>query len=139
MIAQQGGLIVNTTAWDRDLYLGNLFYDVAKAAINRMAHGMARELRRHNVAAVALAPGFMRTERVLSAFGVTAENWHTVEELQHTESPEYVGRAIAALAADPDVLQKSGQVLMVGELAQEYGFTDVDGRLIPPFRIDAAG
>jgi NAD(P)-dependent dehydrogenase (short-subunit alcohol dehydrogenase family) len=126
MLPQRRGLMINTTAWDRDLYLSNLFYDVAKAAINRMAYGMAHELREYTIAAVALAPGFMRTERVLSVYD---------GDLSITESPEYVGRAVAALAADPDIMAKSGRVLMVGELAQEYGFTDVDGRQVPPFRI----
>ncbi len=126
MLPQRSGLIISTTAWDRDLYLGNLFYDVAKAAINRMAYGMAHELRPHSIAALALAPGFMRTERVLSIYE---------GDLSITESPEYVGRAVAALAADPHVMAKSGRVLMVGELAQEYGFTDIDGRQVPPFRI----
>jgi NAD(P)-dependent dehydrogenase (short-subunit alcohol dehydrogenase family) len=135
MLPQRRGLLVSTTAWDRDLYLGNLFYDVAKAAINRAAFGLAHELRPHGIAAVALAPGFMRTERVLAAFQVNEAQWQATEGLQQTETPAYVGRAIAALAADPDVLQKSGQVLMVGELAREYGFTDVDGRQVPPFRI----
>jgi NAD(P)-dependent dehydrogenase (short-subunit alcohol dehydrogenase family) len=139
LIAQRRGLIINTTAWDRDIYLGNLFYDVAKMAIRRMAYGMALELRAHNVAAVALAPGFMRTERVLETFGVGEETWQQVAALARTESPQYIGRAVAALAADPAVLHKSGQILMVGELAQEYGFSDIDGRQVPPFRIDESG
>lgn len=129
MIPRRRGLIVNTTAWDRDKYLGNLFYDLAKGAVNRMAYGMARELRRHEVAAVALAPGFMRTERVMAA--------HAAQpfDLGATESPEYLGRAVAALAADPGVMSKSGLTLAVGDLAHEYGFTDVDGRQVPPFVI----
>ena len=86
MIAQRSGLIINTTAWDRDKYLGNLFYDVAKAAVNRMAWGMARELRAQNIAAVALAPGFMRTERVMAVLSATPG-----PDLGPTESPEYVG------------------------------------------------
>jgi NAD(P)-dependent dehydrogenase (short-subunit alcohol dehydrogenase family) len=124
------GLIVHTTAWDRDHYLGNLFYDVAKAAVNRMAFGMARELRPHNIAVVALAPGFVRTERVEAAFagvGKMPEN---------LESPEYAGRAVVALASDAGVLDRSGQTVTVGDLAQAYGFTDVDGRQLPPFRIE---
>jgi NAD(P)-dependent dehydrogenase (short-subunit alcohol dehydrogenase family) len=131
MLANGRGLIVHTTAWDRDRYLGNLFYDVAKAAVNRMAFGMARELRPHHVAVVALAPGFVRTERVLAAFagaGRVPEN---------LESPEYVGRAVVALAGDANVLARSGRVLTAGQLAAEYGFTDVDGRQWPPFQIEA--
>jgi len=126
MLPQNKGLIINTTAWDRDLYLGNLFYDVAKAAINRMAHGMAHELREYTIAAIALTPGFMRTERVMSIYD---------GDLSRTESPEYVGRAVAALAADPDIMSKSGRVLTAGAVAEEYGFTDIDGQQVPPFHI----
>lgn len=129
MLPQRRGLILNTVAWAQDLYLGNLYYDVAKAAIIRMAFGMSKELKRHNIAAVALAPGWMRTERVLAR---QAEEGF---DLGGTESPEYVGRAVAALAADPQVLEKSGRLLTAGELAREYGFTDVDGRQPEPFRI----
>ena len=131
MLPQRHGLIVNITAWDRDKYLVNVFYDVAKNAINRMTYGMARELRPHNIAVVALAPGFMRTERVAAAFEAVGNR----DYLNFTESPEYVGRAVVALASDPDVLKNSGKVLAVGDLAEEYGFTDVDGRRIPAFRI----
>jgi NAD(P)-dependent dehydrogenase (short-subunit alcohol dehydrogenase family) len=113
--------------------LGNLFYDVAKAAVNRLAFGLARELRPFGIAAVALAPGFVRTERVLAAFAGVAQLPASLE------SPEYAGRAVAALAADPDVLRWSGQVLTAGLLAREYGFTDVDGRQLPPFQIPDEG
>lgn len=124
-------LIVSTIAWAFGEYLGNLFYDVAKAALVRMAFGLAHELKPHRVAAVALAPGFMRTERVMDA--------HTRKafDLGVTESPEYLGRAVAALAADPGLLTRSGQVLTVGDLAREYGFTDVDGRQPEAFRLSA--
>jgi NAD(P)-dependent dehydrogenase (short-subunit alcohol dehydrogenase family) len=131
MLPGRGGLIVHTTAWDRDKYLGNLFYDVAKAAVNRMAFGMARELQPHHVAVVALAPGFVGTERVLAAFAAAGR------EAPDLESPEYSGRAVVALASDADVMAKSGRVLTVGHLAAEYGFTDVDGRQRPPFQIEA--
>lgn len=131
MLSKGRGLIVHTTAWDRDNYLGNLFYDVAKAAVNRMAFGMARELEPHHVAVVALAPGFVGTERVLAAFA--GEGWTP----GNLESPEYIGRAVVALAGDANVMAKSGRVLTVGQLASEYGFTDVDGRQWSPFRIEA--
>lgn len=131
MIAQRQGMIINISVWDRDKYLGNLFYDVAKGAINRMTLGMARELRAHNIAAVAVAPGFMRTERVAASFEAVGNK----DYLNFTESPEYVGRAVRALACDGNVLEKSGKVFAVGDLAEEYGFTDVDGRRIPPFRM----
>jgi NAD(P)-dependent dehydrogenase (short-subunit alcohol dehydrogenase family) len=131
MLPGRGGLIVHTTAWDRDKYLGNLFYDVAKSAVNRMAFGMARELQPHHVAVVALAPGFVGTERVLAAFAAAGR------AAPDLESPEYSGRAVVALAADADVMAKSGRVMTVGHLAAEYGFTDVDGQQRPPFQIEA--
>jgi NAD(P)-dependent dehydrogenase (short-subunit alcohol dehydrogenase family) len=131
MLPQKHGLIVNITAWDRDNFLVNVLYDVAKNAINRMTWGMARELSPHNIAVIALAPGFMRTERVAAAFEAVGNK----EYLNFTESPEYVGRAVLALASDELVLKKSGKVLAVGDLACEYGFTDIDGRLIPAFRM----
>lgn len=129
LMANGSGLIVGTVAWAFGAYTGNLYYDVAKAAVIRMAFGMAQELRPHRIAAVAIAPGFMRTERVL------ASHSSSPFDLDGTESPEYLGRAIAALAADPAVLSKSGQMLTAGELAREYGFTDVDGRQPEPFRV----
>src|SRR5262249_55913637 len=131
MLPSRRGLIVHTTAWDRDKYLGNLFYDVAKAAVNRLAFGMARELQPHGVAVVALAPGFVGTERVLAAFAGAGRAPGTLE------SREYSGRAVVGLAADANVMAKSGRVLTAGELAAEYGFTDVDGRQWPPFRVEA--
>ena len=96
-----------------------------------MAFGMASELQAHDIAVIALAPGFVGTERVLAAFagaGRTPTN---------LESPEYIGRAVVALAGDANVMAKSGRVLTVGEMAAEYGFTDIDGRQLPPFRIEA--
>jgi NAD(P)-dependent dehydrogenase (short-subunit alcohol dehydrogenase family) len=131
MLPGTQGLIINITAWDRDKFLVNVFYDVAKAAINRMTYGMARELKPHNIAAIALAPGFMRTERVTRAFEAAGNK----DYLNFTESPEYVGRAVVALAADQNIMDKSGRVLAVGDVADEYGFTDIDGRRIPAFRI----
>src|SRR5262249_20433114 len=108
MLPQRGGLIVHTTAGDRDKYLGNLCYDAAKAAVNRMALGMARELQPYRIAVVALAPGFVGTERVLAAFVAAGR------AAPDLESPEYSGRAVAALAADANVMAKSGRVLTVG-------------------------
>jgi NAD(P)-dependent dehydrogenase (short-subunit alcohol dehydrogenase family) len=127
------GLIVSTVAWAFDEYLGNLFYDVAKAAIIRMTYDMATELREHGVAAVALTPGFVRTERVMAA--------HAAQpfDLSSTESPEYVGRAVAALAADASMIDKTGRLLTAGDLAREYGFFDVDGGQPEPFRLPASG
>jgi NAD(P)-dependent dehydrogenase (short-subunit alcohol dehydrogenase family) len=131
MLSNQGGLIIHTTAWDRDKYLSNLFYDLAKAAVNRMAFGMARELQTRKIAVIALAPGFVGTERVLAAFAGSGRM------PQNLETPEYAGRAVVALAGDANVMAKSGRVLTVGEMAAEYGFTDVDGRRLPPLQIEA--
>jgi NAD(P)-dependent dehydrogenase (short-subunit alcohol dehydrogenase family) len=129
MIRAGQGLIVSTIAWAFGAYLGNLFYDAAKAAIARAIFGMSEELRPRGVTAVAVAPGFMRTERVLAAHAAAPF------DLSGTESPTYLGRAVAALAADPNVLRHSGQLLTAGELARTYGFTDVDGRQPEPFRL----
>jgi dehydrogenase/reductase SDR family protein 1 len=120
MIAQGHGLIVNISAFAGQKVDAGVAYGVAKAADDRMAACMAYELRPHNVAAVALYPGLVRTEGVLKA----AEHF----DLSNSESPQFIGRAVAALAADPEVMRKSGQVLVAAELAEEYGFTDVDGR-----------
>jgi NAD(P)-dependent dehydrogenase (short-subunit alcohol dehydrogenase family) len=92
---------------------------------------MARELKPHNIAVLALAPGFMRTERVAAAFEAAGNK----DYLNFTESPEYAGRAVAALASDRNILDKTGRVFAVGDLATEYGFTDIDGRQIPAFRM----
>jgi NAD(P)-dependent dehydrogenase (short-subunit alcohol dehydrogenase family) len=123
------GLVVNTIAWLHGDYMGNLYYDTAKAALVRMTFGMAQELRSKGVSAVALAPGFMRTERVMAS--------HAREpfDLSATESPAYLGRAVRALADDPQVSKRSGEILYVGDLAKEFGFTDADGRQPPPFRL----
>jgi NAD(P)-dependent dehydrogenase (short-subunit alcohol dehydrogenase family) len=132
MLPARRGLIVSTIAWEREKYLGALPYDVAKHAIARAIWGMARELRRHGVAAIALAPGFMRTERVLAALGKPADD---PDLLAQTESPAYAGRAVVALAGDPELLARSGRAYRVGDLAAEFGFTDADGRQVPPFSL----
>lgn len=135
-IQQKFGLIVSTTFWDRDRYLkGNLFYDLAKASMNRLAFAVAEELRPHGITSLAVAPGWMRTELVLAGHQATEATWQERPALSKTESPRYLGRAIATLAADPAVSAKSGKVLLVGDLAREYGFTDIDGRQPPPFEI----
>jgi NAD(P)-dependent dehydrogenase (short-subunit alcohol dehydrogenase family) len=125
MVAHKRGLIANISAGDTtgSKYLGSLPYDVAKAAVDRMAVGMAFELREHNVAAVSLYPGFTRTERVFEETGGVGGS----------ESPRYTGRSVVALATDPDLMTKSGGAYMVGALAQEYGFTDTDGTQPEPF------
>jgi NAD(P)-dependent dehydrogenase (short-subunit alcohol dehydrogenase family) len=135
-VKQRRGLIVTTTFWDEGRYIkGNLFYDLAKATMNRLAFAVAEEMRPHGVTSLAVAPGWMRTEIILAAFKTDEANWHKVPPLARTETPRYLGRAVAALAADPNVHGKTGGVYLVGNLAKEYGFTDVDGRVIPPFEM----
>jgi NAD(P)-dependent dehydrogenase (short-subunit alcohol dehydrogenase family) len=116
MVAHRSGLIVNVT-WVLDRAHGHAFYEVVKNATNKLTEQMADDLRPHGVACVAVSPGFMRLERMDLSPAVAAR----------TESPEFVGRAVAALASDPNVIAKSGRVLTTPELAREYGFTDVDG------------
>lgn len=136
-MAEQGrGLIVTTTFWDRDRVLrGNLFYDLAKASMTRLAFVMAEELRPHGVASVAVSPGWMRTEFVLAGHQTDEAHWHERPALARTESPRYLGRAVAALAADPQVMARSGKVWRVADLAEAYGFTDIDGRRVPAFEL----
>jgi NAD(P)-dependent dehydrogenase (short-subunit alcohol dehydrogenase family) len=125
------GLIVEITDGDFYGYRGNIFYDLVKSSVIRLAFIQARELRRKDIAAVALTPGFLRSEFMLDHFGVTEANWRDGAKKDPnfiaSESPLYVGRAVAALAADPDVKAKSGRVFASWTLAKEYGFTDVDG------------
>lgn len=138
MLVRQGkGLVVTTTFWDRDRYVGgDLFYDLAKASMTRLAFGMAQDLKPHGVASVAVSPGWMRTEFVLAGHGTDEAHWRERPELARTESTHYVGRAVAALAADARIMEKTGRALRVGDLAVEYGFVDIDGRLVPPFEVD---
>jgi NAD(P)-dependent dehydrogenase (short-subunit alcohol dehydrogenase family) len=128
-LSQQSGVVVNTVAWLEGNYLGNLYYDVAKSAILRATKDMALELRSHGVAVVAIAPGFVRTERVLRA--------HAADpfDLSQTESPSYIAKAIRAIAEDPKIIENSGELLYVGNLAVKYAFTDVDGKQPPVFKV----
>ncbi len=136
LMRQRRGLIVTTTFWDRGRYLkGNLFYDVVKAAMNRLAFAVAEELRPFGVASLAVAPGWMRTELVLAGFQADERTSQQHPALARTESPRYLGREVVALAADPDVMTKSGAIQLVGEFAREYGFTDLDGPVVPPFEM----
>jgi NAD(P)-dependent dehydrogenase (short-subunit alcohol dehydrogenase family) len=131
MLARGGGLIANISFSDRDIPLGQAAYDVCKNASDRLALSMAQELRKHRVAAVAIHPGFVRTERVEAAWDLLGDG-----PAQVVHSPEYVGRAVASLVADPDLLALTGRKLAVGDLAARYGFSDVDGRRPPPFRLE---
>jgi NAD(P)-dependent dehydrogenase (short-subunit alcohol dehydrogenase family)/rhodanese-related sulfurtransferase len=136
MLPQRRGLIVSTTANLEPLpYMPNLFYDLAKNAVARLVWAMAQELRPHGVAALALAPGFMRTERVVEAFRRAGAAAALNGPGGPKETPAYIGRAIVALASDERVIEKSGQLVEAGTLAHEYGFTDVDGTRPSPFRI----
>jgi NAD(P)-dependent dehydrogenase (short-subunit alcohol dehydrogenase family) len=135
LIRNPGGLVVEitdgTADYNADHYRVNLFYDLAKTSVTRLAWAQAHELREHAAAAVALTPGWMRSEVMLEHHGVTEENWRdATERTPHfciSETPRYVGRAVAALAADPDRARWSGRSLSSGQLAQLYGFTDLDG------------
>lgn len=136
MVRQKHGLIVTTTFWDRGHYMkGNLFYDLAKASMTRLAFGMAEELKPHGVASVAVSPGWMRTEFVLAGHKTDEAHWQERPALASTESPRYLGRAVAALAGDPQVMARTGEVLRVADLAKAYGFTDIDGRQVKAFEM----
>jgi NAD(P)-dependent dehydrogenase (short-subunit alcohol dehydrogenase family) len=146
MLGRQGGIIFEITDGDAFYYRGNLFYDLVKISAIRLAFAMARELQKRHIAAVALTPGFLRSERVLAHFKVTEANWKDVGKRSRdnedknskdqndapgdfmvSESPRYIGRAVVALAADPQAMKKTGRVFSSWNLAREYGFTDVDG------------
>lgn len=128
MLQQQQGLVINTTTYMKpDVYdNGSPFYDVIKTAIARLSFVMAQELLPYNITALALAPGWMRTEDMLSGFNTDEEHFRETP-LVNTESPRYIGRAVVALATDKDVIKKTGKTLIVGSLASEYDFTDIDG------------
>ena len=125
------GLIVEITDGDSFTYRGNIFYDLAKTSVIRLAFAMARELRTRKVTSVAVTPGFLRSEAMLDHFGVTEANWREGAQKDPnflaSETPFYVGRAVAALASDPNVFSKTGRVFSSWDLANEYGFTDIDG------------
>jgi NAD(P)-dependent dehydrogenase (short-subunit alcohol dehydrogenase family) len=124
MIAQRRGLIVNISFWAAQKHIGNVAYGVSKAATDKMTADMATELKPHGVAVVSLYPGLVRTEKVMEAAQYL--------DLSNSESPEFIGRAVAALAVDPDPLRHTGKVLVAAALAREYGFTDIDGKTPRP-------
>lgn len=128
MVAQRSGLIVNISFWAGQKYVGNVAYGVSKAATDKLTADMAHELRESNVAVVSLYPGLVRTEKVMEAAAFL--------DLSNSESPQFIGRAIASLSADPNIMQKSGRVLVAATLGQEYGFTDIDGKQPRPLTID---
>ncbi|MEU0170283.1 SDR family oxidoreductase [Streptomyces iakyrus] len=135
LLRNPGGLVVEVTDGTADYnaenYRVNFFYDLAKASVLRMAFALGHELGPRGATAVALTPGWLRSELMLDGYGVSEENWRdALERVPHfaiSETPHYVGRAVAALAADADVARWNGQSLSSGGLAQVYGFTDLDG------------
>lgn len=135
LLRRPGGLVVEmtdgTAEYNRDTYRVNFFYDLAKASVLRMAFALAHEIGPRGATAVALTPGWLRSEMMLEQFGVREDNWRdAVGRIPHfaiSETPRYVGRAVAALTADPDVARLNGQSLSSGGLAPVYGFTDLDG------------
>ena len=135
LLRRPGGLVVEmtdgTAEYNRDTYRVSFFYDLAKSSVLRMAFALGHELGPHGATALALTPGWLRSEIMLEQFGVGEDNWRdALERVPHfaiSETPRYVGRAVAALAADPEVARWNGQSLSSGGLAPVYGFTDVDG------------
>lgn len=135
LLRRPGGLVVEVTdgtaEYNRDTYRVSFFYDLAKSSVLRMAFALSHELGPRGATAVALTPGWLRSEIMLDQFGVREENWRdALERVPHfaiSETPRYVGRAVTALAADPEVARWNGQSLSSGGLAPVYGFTDLDG------------
>jgi NAD(P)-dependent dehydrogenase (short-subunit alcohol dehydrogenase family) len=135
MITQPGALVVEvsdgTTEYNSTNYRVSFFYDLVKTAVNRMAFALGHELRPHSGTAVAVTPGWLRSEAMLDAYKVSEANWQEATKVQPhfaiSETPAYVGRAVAALASDLNVSRWNGMSLSSGQLAKVYGFTDVDG------------
>jgi len=143
MLGRKRAIIFEITDGDAFYYRGNLFYDLVKISVIRLAFAMAHELRKRSITSVALTPGFLRSESVLEHFGVSEANWKDAAQVPPgrkkrvvhdfradflvSESPRFVGRAVAALASDPQAKKKSGRVVSSWGLAREYGFTDLDG------------
>ena len=121
IMLRSGGLIVSTSYWNRGEYLGLLFYDVAKCAINRMAYDLSIELSSYQITSVSISPGWMRVERMYR--NIPKSKLNTIE------SPEYTGRCILALYLDVNRLARSGNTFEVGELGKEYGVIDIDGKI----------
>jgi NAD(P)-dependent dehydrogenase (short-subunit alcohol dehydrogenase family) len=136
MVRSRGGLVVEIVEQNAIDYHGSYYFDLFEMALKRLAFSIAEEGAAHGVSAVALTPGFMRTEAILEGFSATEDNWREVAEsnadakrwgFKDSETPCFVGRAVAALASDPDVSRFSGGVYSSWGLSQEYGFTDLDG------------
>ena len=127
MTQKKSGLIVNISFWSAQVYLGNTQYGVSKAAVDKMTEYMARELKKYKVAVVSLYPGLVRTESVMR----NAKHF----DMSNSESPQFIGRVVAALANDPNILKKSGQVLVAAQEALEYGIQDIDGKQPRPLTL----
>src|SRR5271156_677596 len=144
MFGRRGAIIFEITDGDAFYYRGNIFYDLVKISVIRLAFAMARELRKRDITSLALTPGFLRSEAVLEHFGVTEATWKdagknkkknhnskdqndSADDFMVSESPRFVGRAVVAFAADPQAKKKTGRVFSSWALAREYGFTDLDG------------
>ena len=128
MVAQNSGLIVNISVWAAQKHIGNVAYGVSKAATDKLTADTAHELLEFNVAVVSLYPGLVRTEKVMEAAAYL--------DLSNSESPQFEGRAVAALASDPNIMKRTGQVLVAATLAEEYGFTDIDGKQPRPLTLE---
>src|SRR5687768_5065932 len=127
MVARRSGLIVNVSFWSAQKHVGNVAYGVAKAATDKLTEDTAHELKPHGVAVVSLYPGLVRTEKVMEAAAFL--------DLSNSESPRYIGRAVAALARDRDVLALTGQPLVAAALGAKYGFADIDGKTPRPLTL----
>jgi dehydrogenase/reductase SDR family member 1 len=127
MTKKKSGLIVNISFWSAQVYLSNTQYGVSKAAVDKMSEYMAHELKKFNVTVVSLYPGLVRTESVMK----NAKHF----DMSNSESPQFIGRVVAALAADPDILKKSGKVLIAAQEALEYGIQDIDGKQPRPLTL----
>ena len=127
MTKKKSGLIVNISFWSAQVYMSNTQYGVSKAAVDKMSEYMAHELKKYNVAVVSLYPGLVRTESVLK----NAKHF----DMSNSESPQFIGRVVAALAADPNIMKKSGKVLVAAQEALEYGIQDIDGKQPRPLTL----
>ena len=127
MTKKKTGLIVNISYWSAQVYMSNTQYGVSKAAVDKMSEYMAHELKKFNVAVVSLYPGLVRTESVMK----NAKHF----DMSNSESPQFIGRVVAALAADPDIRKKSGKVLVAAQEALEYGIQDIDGKQPRPLTL----
>jgi len=128
MTRKKKGLIVNISFWSAQVYLGNAQYGVSKAAVDKMTEYMAKELRKYEVAVVSLYPGLVRTESIMR----NAKHF----DMSNSESPQFIGRVVAALASDPNIMKKSGQVLVAAQQALEYGIQDIDGKQPRPVTLN---